>query len=46
MLTNHERAPIGQLGDANVNRMRIALVPDAKPFKSSPFYARPKNLEL
>lgn len=46
MLQKHERMWSSQLGEINVTKMRIDIVPDAKSFKSAPCSTGTKTREF
>lgn len=46
LLKKHERMSSSELGGITITENRIDLVPNAQPFKSSPYWASPKTREL
>lgn len=46
MLRKHDHTWSGRLGEINITEMINDLVPDTKPFKSPPYMAGPKTMEL
>lgn len=46
MFMTYKQAWSGKVGEINVTEMRIGLIPYAKTFKSPPFRAGPKTLDI
>ena len=46
MLRKHESLWDGTMGEINITKHSIDLIPGARPFKSSPYRAGPKTREL
>lgn len=46
MLENHEHMWLGNFGIIKDTEHAINIIPSSRPFKSAPYQAGPKNLEL